>query len=67
MMGALGTLMATATVAVGVVAAVKAAKRRINRAVEKRSQRREGGATIDLQADSHSGVWRDPKAAGPNL
>lgn len=66
-MSALGTLMATATVAVGVVAAVKAAKRRINRAVEKQSQHREGGATIDLKADSQSGVWRDPKATSPNL
>jgi len=66
-MSALGTLMATATVAVGVVAAVKAAKRRINRTVEKRAHQRDGRATIDLKADSHSGVWRDPKAASPNL
>ena len=66
-MSAIATLMATAAITVGTVAALRALKQRgrvINmraRAAEKRAH-----APIDLEAEDSGGIWRVPgDAASP--
>lgn len=59
-MSALGTLVATAAISIGVAKVVKTLRRR--RANRQTVRDENPGGTIDMTVDHGSGVWRDPKS-----